>query len=275
MFPKINTLFWIDLWFTIYLTWVWIVGFIMCFLFLVFRYCKKYSLNFWKFFNYLPIFLILPYLFWSYFNFILEYSWRISENNIFKLIFHIFPTSLEELFMIISPYWYNFHFIWIVFWLILAWYLFLNSINIKLERIKWIDIFFYSLSLSLVPLWFLLLMWNDFIWKPSNSFLAMKSFVDNVEYNSTYPIWIFLSLSGLFSFFVTFFVHYINKKYWNGLVWFVILLLCLNIVFLYQQYPRHLSFSIWYFQFDIKNLFTMFLVLCIMIYWFRIIKDKK
>jgi hypothetical protein len=215
------------------MTWIWIVIGIISFLILIYHYTRRYWLNFWKFFNRLPLFLILPYLLWSYFYYLIEFR-----------IF--FPESMNQFMMILSPFSYEFNFIWVCLWLLISLLLFINSLKLYSEKLKWMDIFFYSFSLSMVPMWLFFLLWDDFIWTRTDSFIAIQSLTENSnlsKYWQVYPYWLFFSLLWILSFIITFIIHSINRKFGNGLLGIAILLFGFNFIFIFQQYTKHLVFG--------------------------------
>lgn len=297
MFPYI-TIGWYD----IYMTWLWIFFSVLCFIFLVSHYWNKYPLNFWRFFNFVPVILFLPYFFWSYFYYLVElwlprlmnlFDYTIQNFvvwNVFSLIYqfiNIIPMSSEDWLLIISPYWYKFHFIWVSIWLFLAIFIFFKFVKSNNEALKRIDIFFYAISLSIIPLWIFLLLWDNFIWRATDSIWWVTSFMEDSElykYDKVYPVGLFVSFVWLFSFFFSFFINYLKKKYGIGMVWFISLLLLMNIPFFFQQYPRHLVFTfcsvvmqdsycpdlLSEFKLDIKNYWTIIMSIIIFIYYRKI-----
>lgn len=255
MYPYFE-LFWI----TIYMTWLAILVFILTNIFLIKFYSKRFNVNFWKFFNWLPLFIVLPYLLWSYFYY-------------FFSIWLIIPLSLNDLLLIISPYWYNLSFIWISLWLFISIYIFLSKIEVKTEKLKRIDIFFYSISLSLVPLWMLLLLWDNFIWKPTSNFIWISAFLQDsllYSYDKVYPVWLFLSFLWIVSFMIWLFFNYIFKRYWVGFFWFLVLIFLFNFVFHYQYYPKNLVLNLFNYTFDIKNYWTILISIWIILYYYNI-----
>lgn len=247
------------------MTWLGIVLSILTLIFLVRFYSTRFKLDFWKFFNWIPLFLFLPYILGSYSYYVIERPF-------------IIPMEWNEVMMILSPYWYKFHFIWISLWILIAVFFFLNSVKIKTERLKWIDVLFYSISLCLVPLWFFLILWDNFIWQPSNSALAISAFLEDSQlykYNKVYPAWLFLSFASIASFIITFVFNYIVKKYWVWLLWFAVLLFSFNFVFLFQHYSRHQVLDVFWFTLDIKNYWTIFLIGFIWYYFFKYIREAR
>jgi len=99
---------------------------------------KKYHQNFRKLFYRLPFLIVLTYFLGSYVNFIFEVG--------------IFPTNGSEFVQLISPYGYKFHFMGLLLGIFISISVFLKKI-VRIENKKvWADIFFFSFSLSLVPL---------------------------------------------------------------------------------------------------------------------------
>jgi hypothetical protein len=256
----------IQLWeLKLYMTWVWIVLWIICFLILIYHYTRRYWLNFWKFFNRLPLWLILPYLLGSYSYYLIE----------FKLFF---PTDISQFMMILSPFSYEFNFIGICLWLLISLVLFINSLKIYSEKLKWMDIFFYSFSLSMVPMWLFFLLWDDFIWTRTDSFLAIQSLTENSnlsKYWQVYPYWLFFSFLGIFSFIFTFIIHSITKKYGSWLLGIAILLFGFNFLFIFQQYTKHLVYGLSNnITIDFQNYFVTILSILCLFYYIYLNKKK-
>lgn len=230
MFPSIE-IFWIQL----YFQWVWIVLATLVFFYWLYRYSKKFSLKFSYLFSFLPFFIIVPYFFWRYFYDIIEYH-RIISLDILTLI---------------SPYNYNFSFIWVSFWLLFMIFLFLISLSYKEERKKYIDIFFYSISLSLVIIWPFLLLWDVFYWNITSSIFWISPFTENSNITQkVWPVWIFVSILGLFLYILSKFIYFIFKKPWLTIYLLPFLFLIFSYIFIFQHYPKHFIFTI-----DIKILY--------------------
>jgi len=252
------------------MTWVGIVLSIFVFVFLLKFYCKRYKLNFWKVFSWLPVFIILPYILGSYMYYLLHH-WLIVPVSINDILAVIIPNISGS---------YDFHFIGIWLGFFIAVYMFVNSVNIYIEKFKWIDVLFYSLTLSLVPLGFFLLLGQSFYWLSTTSSLGVSVISSNSamlgRWSQFYPVGIFLSLVSLINFLVVFIVYYIfKKKYGFGFLGFILLLLSLNIVFVFQSYPRYAVINYGGYIYDIKNYFTVFLAILTGVSWFKFIKEKK
>lgn len=242
----------------IYMTGLGIVIFILSIIFLVKFYSKRFNLNFWKFFNWLPLFLILPYILGSYF-------YNLFYNYI------VFPLSINDLMLIISPYDYNFSFVWITLGLLLAVVFFLRSISIPIEKVKWVDVFFYSISLSLVPLGLFLVLGDDFIGLPTDRAFWVSAFMQDsfiTRFSWVYPVGLFVSLIWIFSFIMVFFLNFVFRRYGIWVLWFIILLLLFNIVFHFQYYEKVLDFSLFEYEIGLKNYWTILLSLFLVYYYY-------
>lgn len=241
-------------WSKFYMTGIGIIVSFLVFLWIARYLTKKYHQNFWKFFYRLPLFIILPYFLWSYVSFIFDVG--------------IIPTQWSDLVTLISPYGYKFHFLGILLGLFISIYIFLKKIK-RIENKKiWSDILFFSLTLSLVPLWLFLLMGDNFIGITTNSWLGIKSLHSDSQrnkFNLVYPIGLFLSLLSLF---VVLFIKVIKKKIFGyGMLGFAIILILMSIILLLQQYSRHMVFSSGTLMFDIKQYFAWFLAfICYLTY---------
>lgn len=223
------------------------------FLIVSFYLTKRYHQNFRKLFYRLPILILLTYFLWSYFQFLFNVG--------------VFPTSAKQLAMLISPYWYEFNFIWIILWLFISVLAFLKKIKrIENKKIR-ANILFYSITLSIVPLWIFLMLWDNFIWQTTTSAIwisALHSESELNKFNSVYPIWLFLSIGALL---VAWMIRVMKKKFANGVLWFAILLFITNIVIIFQQYPRHGVISLWEIVLDIKQYISFVIIMfCLYIY---------
>lgn len=243
-------------WSKIYMTGIGIVVSFLAFVIIVWYLSKRYLQWFWKFFYWLPIVITITYFLWSYTQFILS-------NQSF------FPMNLEEIFSILWPYGYKFHFAGVLAWLVFSLLLFFRKIKTIENKKIWSDIFFYAFSLSLVPLGLFLLLWDNFIGNTTDSLFWMKALHSESQWNkfgSVLPIWLFLSLGSLF---VVFFVHIkriILKKKGFWLQWLAFLVIVINIVLVMQQYPRYMVISLWDISLDIKQHLSFFVVMLCLYY---------
>ncbi len=250
---------------------------IVIFLIIVWKLSKRYKLNFWSFFVWFPIFLFLMYFFWSYVYVVLNYK-----------VF--FPFSLEQIVSLFFPLGYKFHFIGLSFWFMVAFLLFLFNQKTYIDRLKWIDVIFYSLMISFFILWIFLTLGDNFIWKPTDSEIGVSSLIlCNVDENdcfkpiskiddfiAVHPVWLYFSLVSLIVLLLTLFFNFLFKRFGFWLLGFVMFLMGLNFVFLFQQYPRYLPFIWWDYTLDIKNYWTVALILFIVLWFILVyIKHKK
>jgi len=218
---------------------------------------KKRKQSFLKFFYWIPLAIILMYVFWAYVQFVLDIGW--------------IPTSLEHLKMLFSPYGYKFHFIGILIWLLLAMVIFFRWIQRYENKKIWADIFFFSFSLALVPLWLFLLLWDNFIGKTTNGILWVQSLHQDSELNkftSVYPIWLFLSIGSLIVTLILVFLKKIKKKFGLWMWGMIFLLIMINLILLIQQYPRYWVVALWNITFDIKQHISFIVIMfCLWIYY--------
>lgn len=243
-------------WSKFYMTWIGIIFSFLVFLAIARYLAKKYHQNFWRLFYWLPLLIVLTYFFWSYINFFFD-IW-------------IFPTNLSELLLLFFPYGYKFHFFGIVVGMFISIMIFLGNIK-RIENKKvWSDILFFSITLALVPLWLFLLMWDNFIGNPTTSWIGIKSLHSDSQRNkfvSVYPIWLFVSLWSLF---VVLGIKIIKKNFGYWMLGFSWLLFLLGIIFMFQQYSRHVVFSLWNIVFDIKQYIAWFImIICFFVYKYR------
>lgn len=201
---------------------------------------KKYHQNFWKFFYRLPLLIVLTYFLGSYINFIFDVG--------------LFPTNWSEFVNLLSPYWYKFHFTGLLIGMFISISVFLNKITRVENKKVWSDILFFSLGLSLVPLWLFLLMGDNFIGTTTTSWLGIKSLHSDSQrnkFNLVYPIGLFLSLWSLF---VVLYIKIIKKKRFGyGILGFAIMLILISLILILQQYSRHAVFSWGSIMLDMKQ----------------------
>lgn len=240
-----------------YMTGIWIIVFLLSFIVVARYLCNKWHQDFFRLFYWLPIAIIITYFMWAYVQFVLDFG--------------LIPNSFYELKMLISPYWYKFHFIGIIVWFVFSLFLFFRKIQRYENKKIWADIIFFSLALSLIPLGIFLIFWDNFIGKPNTGLLSLKPLTTESElnkFNGVYPIWVFLSLVSAIVTLIIYFVKKNRKRFGEGMLGFVYLILWLNIVFMFQQYPRYGIMSVWGLVFDIKQYVSFFVIMfCLHIYY--------
>lgn len=228
----------------------------LAFVIIVWYLSKRYLQGFWRFFYWLPLVIALVYFLGSYTQFVLS-------NQL------IIPRTIEQIFSIIGPYWYKFHFAWILLGLVIALFSFFKKIKTIENKKIWADIFFYAFTLCIVPLWIFLLLGDNFIGKTTDSFLAIKSLHIESQWNkfdAVYPIGLLLSIGALA---IALFVH-LRRIFWNkrgfGMQWLAILLVMINIILMMQQYPRYMVISVGNISFDIKQHISFFVIMLCLYY---------
>jgi len=228
----------------------------LVFIYATYRYSKKNNLKFPMFFNYIPLFIILPYLLWRWFYNILEY--------------HLFFPD----FTLLSPYGYKFSFIGVSFGFLLSVIIFLLNLKYIQEKKKWFDIFFYSINLAFVILWPFLLLWDVFYWLPTDSVFWVHVFTTNTQIpyltKTFWPVWIFVSFLGLIMYLRWKILHLIFKKPWLTIFLFPFIWLWFIIIFNFQYYSKHFLFGI-----DVKILYCIFVSIVGTIFFYWLLNYKR
>lgn len=232
-----------------------IVAFIT-FLIVTIYLTKKNYQNFWKFFYWLPLLSISMYVLGSLTTFFLE-KWS-------------FPAGITGILKALSPYGYKFHFMGILLGIVISVGIFLKRIvRIENKKVRW-DILFFSFALAIIPLGIFLMLWDNFIGLPTDSFIGIKALHTESQLNKfsgVYPVGLFLSLGALISAFIVWILKMTKKKTWFGMLGFAILLFTISITLLFEQYPKYWVISLWNTTLDIKH-YSAFLVMmrCLYIY---------
>ncbi len=247
-----------------YMTGIWVVFFLLTFIVVARYLCKKWHQDFYKLFYWLPVAIVITYFMWAYVQFFLDFG--------------LIPQNMEELKILFSPYGYDFHFIWLIVWALISLFLFFRKIQrYETKRIR-VDIMFFSLVLSLIPMGVFLIFGDNFIGKPNNGFLTLKPLTTESElnkFNGVYPIGLFLSFAAAFSVLLTYFMKKKRKQFGQWILWFIVLIIWLNIVFMFQQYPRYGIMSFEWMTFDIKQYTSFFVIMfCLHMYYKRANKIK-
>lgn len=241
------------------MTSLWIIIFLVCYLLISRSLCKKWHQDFYKLFYMLPITILITYILWAYVYFFLNNQWT------------VFPRTRESLIDMLNPYWYHFHFVWILLWVAISMIIFFSTIKRPESKRIWADILFFSITLSLIPLGIFLAFWDNFIWKASTSFLSVKPLTTNSELNkiwSVYPVWLFVSFVATVSVLLTILIKKWNFGRW--LIWFIITLIWINIIFMYyQQAPRYWVLAIQNITFDIKQYASFFVIMLFMLFYYN------
>jgi len=238
----------------LFMTGLWIVVAFLTFLIVSIYLTRRYHQNFWKFFYWMPVLIILCYFLGSYVQFFFDYG--------------ALPASWAEFLILLSPYGYKFHFVGLLLGIVIAIIIFLKKIKrIENKKIR-IDILFYSITLSLVPLGLFLLMGDNFMGNstslPRLGIKSLHSESQRNKFNLVYPIGVFLSVWALL---VAAFIRIRKRKFGYGLLGFAILLVVVAAILTVQQYPRHGVFHIGSIMIDCKQYVALLIALrCLLIY---------
>lgn len=231
----------------IYMTGLGIVFGLVTFLIAAWVLCRKYRLDFRKLFYRFPTLLIITYLLGSY-------SYLLIEKGVW------FPlSSFTNFKSLLSPYGYKFHFVGILLGIVRSLRKFFKKIVVGSEKGKWMDLFFFSTSVALIPMGVFFTLGDTVIGKPAPfSGLGVTDLTPEgssalSKYGKVFPVGVFLSLVSLLSLGITFAAKSLWKKEGRGYIGFAILLLLINIVFSYQQYTRHGVVPFLGMSLDIKN----------------------
>jgi len=228
----------------------------LVFIYGVYRYSKKVNLKFPVFFNYIPLFIILPYILWRWFYNILEY--------------HLFFPD----FTLLSPYGYKFSFIGVSFWFLLAVIIFLWNLQYTQEKKKWFDVFFYSISLALIVVGPFLMLGDIFFGLSTYSVFGIHALTTNTQIpyptQNFWPVGIMVSFLGLLMYLAGKILHLIFKK--PGLTLFLFPLMCLSfmVIFHFQYYPKHFLFGI-----DIKILYCILTAVFWIVFFYWLLNYKR
>ena len=214
---------------------------------------KRNHQDFLKLFYRLPWWIILSYVLWRYISFALQ-TWT------------YIPSSFSHFLTILSPQNFNLHFVG----LLVAWRIsvsfFFSSIKRTENKKIWADIIFLSLANALIIFWVFITLWDAVIWKPTDSIFAIRALTDNsalTKFDGVYPVWLFISLWVFIIHVIISLLSIILKKNWLWMRWLIWILIVLNIVFLFQSYPRYWLISILWTSFDIKQ----YLSFIVIIHW--------
>jgi hypothetical protein len=105
---------------------------------------------------------------------------------------------------------------------------------------------------------------------------AIRSLSDDsalTKFDGVYPVWLFISFWTLIIHVIVSILSIIFKKNWLWMRWLIWILIVLNITFLFQSYPRYWLISIFWTSFDIKQYFSLIVI----IHWIitAIRREKK
>jgi len=268
----------IQIWYyEISMTGLWAVVFLISFLITIYIFTQRYNLDYYKFFSTFWFWLLFVYFSGRYSYLIIETIPNginnIENINIFWYIMDILiPKNVNEIISLLSPSKFEFHYLWILISSFLYLFFFIKYSVIEKQKWLWIWILFFSISLSLIPFWFFLLMWDDFVGRASLSsdfFIStFSSKSELIKYDNVYPVWFMLSIWSTIVFLFNYIIYKISN-YKNWYFGFSMIMIVFFVVFLYQQYPKHIVMSFFEFSIDIKHYFTIGFFIFFLIMWFR------
>ncbi len=224
---------------------------------------KRNHQDFLKLFYRLPWRIILSYILWRYISFSLETGTYL-------------PSSLSSFLTILSPQNFNFHFVGLLIASRICVSIFFSSIKRTENKKIRSDIIFLSISNALIVFWIFITLWDSIIWTPTDSIFAIRSLTDNsalTKFDWVYPVWLFISFGILIIHIIVSILSIVLKKNWLWIRWLIWILIVLNVVFLFQSYPRYWLISIFWTSFDIKQ----YVSLLVIIHWIitAIRREKK
>jgi len=237
------------------------IGIILAFVtFLIVAYllCKKTHQDFYKLFFQVPWWIMVAYFLWSYVSFILVQG-------------SFFPSSWSDFLLILFPKNYSIHFVGLMIAALITIGSFLASIKrIENKKIR-ADILFSGISSACIVLGVFFVLGDHFIGEPTDSFLAIQALSPEsnlTKFNGVYPVWLFLSFWALVVHVIFNSIRIFFKKNGIWMLWFVALILVLDICFYFQSYPKYGVSSLFGFSLDIKHYISFFLmVILIVCYW--------
>ena len=233
---------------------VWVIVAAIVFLVTVRILTKRNHQDFLKLFYRLPWWIILSYILWRYISFSLETGIYI-------------PSSLSHFVTILSLQNFNFHFVWLILASLICLSLFFSTIKRTENKKIWSDIIFLSMANALIVLWIFITLWDSVVWNPTDSIFAVRALSDNsalTKFDGVYPIWLFISFWVLVVHVVVSILSIVLKKNGLWMWWMIWILIVLNVVFLFQSYPRYWLVSVFWTSFDVKQ-YVSFVVIIIWI----------
>jgi len=125
---------------------------------------------------------------------------------------------------LLSPYGYKFHFVGIIIGIVRAIRRFFKKLVVGSEKLKRIDLFFFSTSFALVPMGVFFVLGDTIIGKPAPfsslgvSDLTPEGSSELSKFGKVFPVGIFLSIISLLSFGITFAGKSIMRKDGRGFI---------------------------------------------------------
>ena len=227
----------------VYMTGIGIVIGAMTFVGSAWILCRRYRMDFGRFFMSLPLLIFAMYILgvWSY---------HIIDGNM------RFPSSWSDFLSFFSPYGYHIHFVGLVIGFFIGIGRFLYSTKVE-THIKRRSIWFFATAASMIPLGLFLTLGDNFVGRPNPEWFfavgALTSESTLSDLGKVYPVGILLSLISLISMIVMYALRKIGKMGRIWLLWFGLRSLLMHRVFTYQLYDKHLVTTRWWTTRDIKN----------------------
>lgn len=244
------------------MTWIGIVVWFGVFLMVSFYLCRRLRLDFLKLFYWLGPTLIAMYFLGRYMDFVFK-VW-------------VYPINSDEWLLLLSPHGYYFHFFGVLLALVIALRRFIVPIKRPLEKKLWIDVFFFSIALALIPSWLFFLLWDDIIGKATSGIWWVKPLHADSALNtftSVFPVWLFISLAAFISVAIAWIMRRMRHSSGMWLVWFAWLLFFIGCIMMIQQYPRHGVLSLVGMTFDIKQYIAWIVMIWAILLYYKWKKD--
>lgn len=227
----------------LYMTWIGTLVSLLVFLWVLLRYSYKYKLSVSLALYTFPVFLFLCYIGGLYVHYV------VTTKQLFVSMLDIVP--------MLSPAWYNFHFVGIAWWFAAFLSLFLLRFprSIK-ERKKRVDAYFMGTACALVPLGIFAILWDDIIGVMYEGVWAIRALSDQselIKYGSVFPVGILYSGVWVCALIITRIMTQKSQVRWTWYLWFMIILGGLSLVFFFQEYPLSGVINLWWIRMDIKQ----------------------
>ncbi len=228
---------------TYYMTWIGMFLFLVFFVWRVRAVTKTYRLPFSLFTRKVVLLILIVYL-------CATYTWYLIQQRV------IIPFHVDQLLLYLSPAWYRFHIVGLLGGAVLAWFYFKKFVKNTKQRAQWMFIFVKSALIATIPLWIFLVLGDNVIGMATDSRLGVSALSreSNVAtYGRVLPLWLFISIWAALC------LRWMHKRLpkdtpwkWSYLV-IAIALFGLNILILFEVYPRFLVIKFWMFTLDFKN----------------------
>lgn len=243
-------------WFSLSMTWLGIVSFLVVFIFIAQKRSALHGVQFRALLHFLPLIIMSWYLLGTR-------SWY------FRSDFIVFPFDPKLRLLYISPYEYHFHFTGLLIGLSFGWYKFLQAQR-RETHVRRRTILFESVCLASIPLWIFLLFGDNFIGKPIDSwrFLSAIDPLSKVAvYDKVIPLWLYLSAwSGLLYLLISFLNQW-KKNIYRAFPWLMLYRVLMWYLLMRQIYPRHLVMKVGESTIDVKQYLCFGLIILIARQW--------